>query len=33
MKFTEDVSWLKRARKQPLHYRPLEVYLAERKHK
>lgn len=25
-----DVAWLKRARKKPLHYRPLEVYLAER---
>lgn len=27
----EDVAWLKRARKKPLHYRPLEDYLAERK--
>ena len=27
----EDVAWLKRARKTPLHYRPLEDYLAERK--
>ena len=27
----EDVAWLKRARKKPLHYRPLEEYLAERK--
>jgi antitoxin (DNA-binding transcriptional repressor) of toxin-antitoxin stability system len=26
-----DVAWLKRARKKPLHYRPLEDYLAERK--
>ena len=29
----EDVSWLKRARKKPLHYRPVEDYLAERKRK
>ena len=29
----EDVVWLKRTRKKPLHYRPLEDYLAERKHK
>jgi PHD/YefM family antitoxin component YafN of YafNO toxin-antitoxin module len=29
----EDVAWLKRARKTPLHYRPLEDYLAERKAK
>lgn len=27
----EDVVWLKRARKKPLHYRPLEDYLAGRK--
>lgn len=27
----EDLAWLKRARKTPLHYRPLEDYLAERK--
>ena len=27
----DDVVWLKRARKKPLHYRPLEDYLAERK--
>jgi PHD/YefM family antitoxin component YafN of YafNO toxin-antitoxin module len=27
----EDMVWLKRARKNPLHYRPLEDYLAERK--
>lgn len=27
----EDVAWLKRARKKPLHYRPLEDYLAGRK--
>ena len=26
-----DVAWLKRARKKPLRYRPLEEYLAERK--
>ena len=26
----EDVAWLKRARQKPLHYRPLEDYLAER---
>ncbi len=30
---TDDVAWLKRARKKPLHYRPLEDYLAERKGK
>jgi hypothetical protein len=24
-----DVAWLKRARQKPLHYRPLEDYLAE----
>jgi PHD/YefM family antitoxin component YafN of YafNO toxin-antitoxin module len=29
----DDVAWLKRARKTPLHYRPLEDYLAERKRK
>jgi PHD/YefM family antitoxin component YafN of YafNO toxin-antitoxin module len=29
----DDVAWLKRARKKPLHYRPLESYLAERKRK
>ena len=29
----DDVAWLKRARKKPLHYRPLEDYLAERKRK
>jgi len=27
----EDVAWLKKARKRPLHYRPLKEYLAERK--
>jgi hypothetical protein len=26
----EDVAWLKRARRKPLHYRPLQDYLAER---
>jgi PHD/YefM family antitoxin component YafN of YafNO toxin-antitoxin module len=26
----EDIAWLKRARKQKLHYRPLEEYLAKR---
>ena len=26
----EDVVWLKRARRKPLHFRPLEDYLAER---
>lgn len=29
----EDLASLKRARKKPLHYRPLEEYLAERKRK
>jgi len=28
-----DVAWLKRARRKPLHYRPLEDYLAARKRK
>ncbi|MSU24486.1 MAG: type II toxin-antitoxin system Phd/YefM family antitoxin [Opitutus sp.] len=27
----EDVSWLKRARRRPLTYRPLEDYLAARR--
>jgi len=27
----EDMAWLKRARKKPLQYRPLEDYLAGRK--
>jgi hypothetical protein len=27
----EDVTWLKRARRKPLQYRPLEEYLATRK--
>ncbi len=26
----DDVAWLKRARRKPLHYRPLEEYLAAR---
>jgi hypothetical protein len=26
-----DVAWLKRARQKPLHYRPLEEYLASRR--
>lgn len=26
----EDIAWLKRARRQKLHYRPLEDYLSER---
>jgi PHD/YefM family antitoxin component YafN of YafNO toxin-antitoxin module len=26
-----DVAWLKRARQKPLHYRPLEDYLADRR--
>lgn len=26
-----DVAWLKRVRKHPLRYRPLEAYLAQRK--
>lgn len=29
----DDVAGLKRARRKPLHYRPLEEYLAERKRK
>ena len=29
----EDAAWLKRARRKPLHYRPLEDYLAERSRK
>ena len=28
-----DLAWLKRARKKPLHYRPPEDHLAERKRK
>ena len=27
----EDVAWLKRARRKPLNYRPLEDYLAARR--
>jgi hypothetical protein len=27
----EDVAWLKRARQKPIHYRPLEDYLADRR--
>ena len=30
---TDDMAWLKRARSKPLHYRPLEDYLAERNRK
>jgi antitoxin (DNA-binding transcriptional repressor) of toxin-antitoxin stability system len=30
---TDDVAWLKHARRKPLHYRPLEDYLAERNRK
>ena len=30
---SDDAAWLKRARSKPLHYRPLEDYLADRKHK
>ena len=30
---SEDVASLKRARRKPLHYRPLEDYLAERTRK
>jgi PHD/YefM family antitoxin component YafN of YafNO toxin-antitoxin module len=30
---TGDVIWLKRARRKPLQYRPLEEYLAERNRK
>jgi len=29
----EDVAWLKRARRKPLRYRPLEDYLAARSRK
>lgn len=29
----DDAVWLKRARRKPLHYRPLEDYLAERNRK
>ena len=30
---TDDVAWLKHARRKPLHYRPLADYLAEGKAK
>ena len=30
---TDDVAWLKHARRKPLHYRPLADYLAERNRK
>jgi hypothetical protein len=30
---SDDVAWLKRARRKPLHYRALEDYLSERKGK
>ena len=30
---TEDVAWLKRARRKPLQHRPLADYLAERNRK
>ena len=30
---TDDVAWLKQARRKPLHYRPLADYLAERNRK
>jgi PHD/YefM family antitoxin component YafN of YafNO toxin-antitoxin module len=29
----DDAAWLKEARRKPLHYRPVEDYLAERKRK
>jgi len=29
----EDVAWLKKARRKPLRYRPLEDYLADRNRK
>lgn len=29
----DDVVWLKRARSKPLHYRPVEDYLADRNNK
>jgi PHD/YefM family antitoxin component YafN of YafNO toxin-antitoxin module len=28
---SKDIAWLKRARRKPLHYRPLEEYLTGRK--
>jgi hypothetical protein len=30
---TDDMAWLKHARRKPLHYPPLEDYLAERNRK
>ena len=30
---TDDVAWLRHARRKALHYRPLEDYLAERNRK
>lgn len=30
---SDDMAWLKRVRRKPLHYRPLEDYLAGRNHK
>ncbi len=30
---SDDLAWLKRARRKPLHYRPLEDYRAERNRK
>ena len=30
---TDDLAWLKHARRKPLHYRPLTDYLAERNRK
>jgi len=30
---TDDVAWLKQARRKPLHYRPLAEYLADRNRK
>jgi PHD/YefM family antitoxin component YafN of YafNO toxin-antitoxin module len=29
----DDAAWLRQARRKPLHYRPLEDYLAERNRK
>ena len=29
----EDIAWLRRTRRKPLHYRPLEDYLADRRQK
>ena len=30
---SDDIAWLKRARNKPLHYRPLEDYLSDRRQK